>query len=91
MKQRVLNTSTYGYGGRRGRGVSMAPPTTTASTFTEGTLVVDTYNPANKELIWRGTGTITLKDDPAKQAKQAEKIMTKLGKKWQKILKNQGE
>ena len=69
----------------------MASSTTTASTFTEGTLILDAYDGAEKKMVWRGTGTVTLKEKPEKIAKQIENIMAKMGAKWDKILKNQGE
>ena len=96
-EQVVLNTSTHGYGGwgrgwgRWGGGVSMASSTTTASTYTEGTLIVDAYDPHDKELVWRGTGTVTVKAKPEKRTKQVQKIVTKMGKRWQKILAKQGK
>jgi hypothetical protein len=91
----VLNTTSYGYGGR-GRGLrrwggGMGTSTTTASTYTEGSLIVDAYEPGEKNMVWRGTGTVTLKAKPEKKAKQIEKIMTKMGNKWEKILANKGK
>jgi len=97
----VLNTTSMGYGGfgpgrRRfgpgpGPGVGMGTSTTTASTYTEGTLIVDAYEPGDKKTVWRGTGTVTVKEKPEKQTKQIENIMTKLGKKWDKILAGKGK
>ena len=91
----VLSTSGMGYGGygrgwgRYGGSVGMA--TTTASTYTEGTLILDAYEPEEKKMVWRGTGTVTLKSKPEKVTQQINNIMTKMGAKWDKILKNQGE
>ena len=89
----VLNTTSYGYGGYgrgwRRWGGGMGTSTTTASTYTEGTLIVDAYEPGEKNMIWRGTGTVTLKEKPEKRAKQITKIMTKMGDKWEKILAKQ--
>jgi len=48
--------------------------------------IVDAYDSASKEMVWRGTGTVTVKDDPAKQVKQLKSILTKMGKQWDKIL-----
>ncbi len=103
-EQKQFNTTTYGYGGwgpgwggygRYGYGwggtMGMGGATTTSSTFTEGTLVIDAYEPESKELVWRGMSTVTVKDNPQKRAKQIDKIMSKLGKKWEKILKNEGK
>ena len=98
----VLNTSSFGYGGYGGGwggygryghsgygGGGMS--TTTASTYTEGTLVVDAYEPSEKKMVWRGSGTVTVKDNPSKQEKQIQNVLQKMGKKWQKILASQGK
>ena len=77
----------YGYG--HGYGISSMDSTTRAYTYTEGTLLIDAYDPTDKKMVWRGTGTVTLKEKPEKQTKQVEKILTKIGKQWEKILKNQ--
>ena len=102
----VFNTTSYGYGGYGpgwggygrygygygyGYGMGGMDSTTRAYTYTDGTLIIDAYDPATKQLVWRGTGTVTLKSKPEKQAKQVDKILTKMGDKWDKILKNQGE
>lgn len=78
----------YGYGGY---GPGMASSTTTARNYTEGTLIIDAYDGVEKKMIWRATGTVTVKDQPEKQIKQVEKILTKIGKKWQKILAGEGK
>lgn len=98
-EQAVLNTTSYGYGGRaygwRGYGRygygGMGASTTSVNTYTDGTLIIDAYEAAEKNLVWRGTGSVTVKDDPQKQVKQIDKILSKLGKKWEKILKNEGK
>jgi hypothetical protein len=70
----------------------MGTSTTTVSTYTEGTLIVDAFEPGGeKNLVWRGTGTVTLKDTPEKKTKQIDKVMTKMGKKWRKILADQSK
>jgi hypothetical protein len=75
----------YGYGG------GMGTSTTRATTYTDGTLIIDAYEPGEKKMVWRGTGTVTLKAKPEKQAKQVDNILTKMGKKWDKILAGQGK
>lgn len=92
------NTTSFGYGGYRGGwggwgygGGGMASSSTTAHTYTEGTLIIDAYDASEKKMIWRGTGTVTVKKTPEKQAKQITKILHKLGAKWDKILKNKGK
>mgnify|MGYP001816209036 CR=1 FL=1 len=74
----------YGYGG-------MGSSTTTSYTFTEGTLIIDAYEPDEKKMVWRGTGTVTVKENPEKLSKQIDKILRKIGKKWDKILKTKGK
>ena len=91
----VLNTTSFGYGGYgrgwRRWGGGMGTSTTTASTYTDGTLIVDGYEPGEKNMVWRGTGTVTLKEKPEKRTKQIDKIMTKMGKQWKKILAKQAD
>ena len=99
----VFNTTSFGYGGygggwggygRYGYGYGHGmggSSTTTATTYTDGTLIIDAYEPSEKKMVWRGTGTVTLKSKPEKQTKQVDKILDKMGNKWDKILKNQGE
>ncbi len=78
----------YGYGGYGG---SMGSSTTTATNYTVGTLIIDGYEPTEKKMVWRGTGTVTVGAKPEKRVKQVEKILTKIGKKWEKILAGQGK
>jgi hypothetical protein len=99
QQQTSYSTTSFGYGGYHGGwggwgygyGPGMASSTTTAHNYTEGTLIIDAYDAADKKMIWRGTGTVTVKDKPEKQIKQVEKILTKIGKKWEKILAGQGK
>jgi hypothetical protein len=69
----------------------MGSSTTTESTYTEGTVIVDAYEPSEKKMVWRGTGTVTVKAKPEKQIKQVENILTKIGKRWEKILAGKGK
>lgn len=91
----VHNTTSFGYGGVGmgwgGWGGGMKTSMTTTSTFTEGTLIIDAYDSTDKKMVWRGTGTVTVKSKPEKQAKQIDKILSKLGDRWDKILAGQGE
>jgi len=93
------NTTSMGYGGYGGYyggwggwgGGGMASSTTTATNYTVGTLIIDAYEPTEKKMVWRGTGTIEVKSKPEKKIKQVDNILTKLGKKWEKILAGQGK
>ena len=90
-------TTSFGYGGVGrgwggwGGGMGMGSSTTTSSTYTEGTLIIDGYGPDDKKMVWRGTGTVTVKSKPDKQAQQIDNILSKLGDKWDKILAGQGK
>jgi len=101
-----FNTTSMGYGGYGGYGAGwggygryggyggyggMASSTTYETKYTEGTLIIDGYDPTDKKLVWRGTGMVTIKSKPEKQIKQVEKILTKIGAKWDKILEGKGK
>lgn len=79
-KQRLDTFYTGGYGGGYGGwgwgGVGSS--TTTASEYTEGTLVVDIFDSATKGLIWRGVAQAELKSKQQKREKQATKAVAKL-------------
>jgi hypothetical protein len=72
----------YGYGYRGG----MTSTTTTGSTSTIyiGQLVLDMYDSAKKDLVWRGTASKTIdpKAKPEKQQKNITKAVTKLLKNY---------
>jgi hypothetical protein len=91
----VYNTTNFGYGGYHGGwygwGGGMGSSTTTAMNYTEGTLIIDAYDATEKKMIWRGTGTVTVKAKPEKVIKQIDKILKKMGNRWDKIHKNQGK
>jgi hypothetical protein len=70
----------YGMGGGvRWGGMATA----TSSTIHVGTLVLDMYDPASKQLVWTGNATKTL--DPSSNQ---EKNQKSLNKAMQKLLKN---
>lgn len=71
--------NAYGMGGPRWGGMGTA----TSSTITNGTLVLDMYDPSTKQLVWTGNATKTL--DPSGNQ---EKNMKNLNKAMQKLLKN---
>ena len=72
--------NAYGMGGGlRWGGLATA----TSSTISVGTLVLDLYDPATKQLVWTGTATKTL--DPSSNQ---EKNQRNLDKAMQKFLKN---
>lgn len=72
--------NAYGTGGIRfGGGMGTA----TQSTINIGTLVLDMYDPATKQLVWTGSATKTM--DPSSNQ---EKNQKNLDKSMQKLLKN---
>jgi uncharacterized protein DUF4136 len=71
--------NAWGTGGRLMGGMGSA----TSSTISNGTLAVDFYDPASKELIWRGSAAQTLNPSGNQQ-----KDMEKLNKAVAKLLKN---
>ncbi len=71
--------NAYGMGGRWGGGMASA----TQSTLNIGTLVLDMYEPATKNLVWTGTATKTI--DPSSNQ---EKNQKNLNKAMAKLLKN---
>ena len=73
--------NAYGMGGGWGWGGSMA--TATSSTIAVGTVAIDFYDPAAKQLIWRGEATKTL--DPSNNQ---EKNQKNLDKAMEKLLKH---
>ena len=74
------NLYTYysGFGPRwRGWG-GFGTATTTASTYAEGTLIIDMFDAKTKDLIWRGTATDTLSGKPEKNEKKLAKVVEKM-------------
>lgn len=83
----VVDTTHHGYGFGGGwywgPGYGrMTSSTSTVRTYTEGTLVLDMYVASKKELIWRGTVSGTVVDDPQKMEKKINKGLEKLFKKY---------
>jgi hypothetical protein len=88
-------TTNFGYGGYHGGwygwGGGMGSSTTTAHDYTDGTLIIDAYDGKEKKMIWRATGTVTIKSKPEKQVQQVEKILAKIGNRWDKIVAGKGK
>lgn len=53
---------------------------TTAVNYQIGTLVVDMFDPHNKQLVWRGSATDTLSDKPEKNEQKLDKAADKMFK-----------
>ena len=87
QQNEVLNTFGpgvgFGIGWRRWGGVGMA--TTTVSTFTEGTLVIDAWTLDPKQMVWRGTAQSDVESDPQKTTENIQKSINKLFEKWDRL------
>lgn len=71
------------YGGGAGWRMGGGMGTATSSTISIGTLGVDIYNPATKELVWRGSATKTVDSKVTPQKRQEN-----IAKAAEKLLKN---
>jgi len=72
----------YGPGWGRGRGMGMGSTTTTVRQYTIGTVVLDMWDAKEKRLVWRGTASDTVSDNPDKSASQIQKAAEKLFKNY---------
>ena len=87
----VLNTMGMGPGigfgvGWRRWGMGMGGmATTTVSTFTEGTLVIDGWTMDPKQMVWRGVAEASVVTDAQKTKKNIQKSLDKLFEKWDRI------
>jgi hypothetical protein len=82
----VLNTTSMGYGYGPGWYYdpywAAAGSTTTMSTYTRGTLIVDLWDAKTKTMVFRGSATDVLPDKPEKQEKLIDKSVNKIGDKF---------
>jgi len=90
-EQSSFTTTGMGYGmgagwGRWGGGAGgMGMATTTEQTWTDGTLILDLWDPSTKKLVWRGSSDQVLKGTPDKRSKQIDQAFAGMLKKWQKM------
>ena len=84
--EKGISLSAWGTRGGPGGwgGLDSGTVTGQTSTIPVGMLLVDLYDPAKKQLIWRGDATksIDLKKDPDKNYKNLQKAMAKLFKNY---------
>jgi uncharacterized protein DUF4136 len=76
--------NAYGMGGGPGWRMGGGMGTATSTTIQIGTLGLDMYDQAGKQLVWRGSATKTLNPpkDPEKKQKNLDKAMAKLLKNY---------
>src|SRR6266581_3316616 len=77
--QQTLNTCYDGMGGGWRWG-GFGDATTTTETYKVGTLVVDLFDAKTKHLIWRGSSSDTLSNNPDKNTKNLDKGVQKMFK-----------
>ena len=89
-----LHTDTFGYGAGAGMrwhggygGAMGASSTTRTYTYTKGTLIVDIWDAKSEKLVWRGSATATVKENPEAAAKQIQNVVNKMVKKWTNMKK----
>jgi len=95
-KQFTSFSSDWGYGGGwyrggwYGSGGGMSTTTGSTSTIYVGQLVLDMYDSANRDLVWRGVASKTLdaKAKPDKQQKNLAKAVKKLLKNYPPVVKS---
>ena len=93
-KQFTSFSSDWGYGGGWYRGGRYGPgggmTTGSTSTIYVGQLVLDMYDSANRDLVWRGVASKTLdsKAKPDKQQKNLAKAVKKLLKNYPPAVKS---
>lgn len=90
----TADTMGYGYGPGMYWGGGMGGMTTTTArsqTYTKGTLVVDVWEPKEKKLLFRGSGTDTVDANPEKLEKKINKIVEKMVKEFDKKLEKENK
>ena len=80
QNQQTLNTFYDGFGGGRRWGGfgGFGDATTTTETYQVGSLVVDLFDAKTKNLIWRGSSSDTLSNNPDKNTKNLDKGVRKM-------------
>ena len=95
-----LRTDSYGYSmggygmagwGYYGMAAGPVSSTTRVVEYTKGTLVVDIWDAASKELVWRGMMTDTLPDNVQKAEKLVVKAIGKMADQGRKLWSKEQE
>src|SRR6202049_1296892 len=80
QNQQTLDTFYDGFGGGRRWGGfgGFGDATTTTETYSVGSLIVDLFDAKNKNLLWRGSSSDTLSNNPDKNTKNLDKGVQKM-------------
>ena len=92
-KRLSFNTDHFGYGYPGGwsrygyhSGSYTGVARTTVTTYEKGTLIVDVWDAASNQLVWRGTAAnISVTDNPTKMNKRIDKALKKMVNEWKKV------
>jgi len=86
-----VNTSSMGYGYPSSFywnpywGAGYGSTSTTVTSYTRGTLIVDIWDAETKKLIWRGSATDIVPENPEKAYKKIDKALQKIVAKWKQV------
>lgn len=80
--EQTLQTFYDGFGGGWRWHDSFGSSTTTVTTYTVGTLVIDIFDTQSKTAVWRGTAMKTLSDRPEKVGRAITEAIVKMFKRY---------
>ena len=75
--------SGWNYGGYWGGGYG-GSVSTSVSSYTEGTLVIDIWDAKKEQMVWRGIATATVGSNAGKNEKKLDNALEKMSKQYQK-------
>jgi hypothetical protein len=75
----------YPYWPRRGWGARV-PLREQVTEYVEGTVVVDVVRAGTRELLWRGSGSTTLSEDPTRDVAELQRVAEAVVKKFPKAV-----
>ena len=52
------------------------------STYTAGTVIVDVFDPGSRELLWRGSATARMSEDPMQDMKELQRVARAIVKRF---------
>jgi Domain of unknown function (DUF4136) len=86
----TFNSGGYGYGpgwewSSPWGGSAVGMTATTSIPQKAGTLVIDIWSAETMKIVWRGTMTATIPENPQKSHKKLDKGIEKMVAKWQKM------
>ena len=63
----------------------MGSTTTTVSTYTQGTLIIDIWDAKTNKLLWRGSAEAVVPSNPGKQEALIYKAIDKMATRWDRM------